>query len=122
MPAHRRRLILNAAESHVVIIETPSQQRKLCQIRFSRSDGSLYLSLPYFRPSQGLATIAVRRAHSDGRPSVDLQTYGAVTTHHVKYSHHPSGIAKSCQGFRWSRRADSNRRPADYESDGRMAA
>ncbi len=97
MPAHRRKLILNAAEAHVIVIETPSQRRKLCQIRFSNSDGSLFLSLPYFQPSQGLATIAVCRTHSGGHPSVDLRTHGAVTAHHVKYSHHPSGMARLSQ-------------------------
>lgn len=61
---------------------------KLFQIFFSKSSGSLHVNFPYYKHQHGIASVV----EILGAPnSIDIGPKGRVTSHRVKYSHHPDG-------------------------------
>ena len=80
-----------ASERFVITVETGQDRRKLFQIMFRKSDGSLFLSFPYYKDVAGLLTLATLRARAQYPASLSLLDGGKVTGHKVKYSHHPDG-------------------------------
>ncbi|HEY2150293.1 MAG TPA: hypothetical protein VGH34_05765 [Vicinamibacterales bacterium] len=59
-------------------------------------DDTVFVTFPYFRHRTGLlssATIPAKRASQSTDTLVSLEEGGRVTSHLVKYSHHPNGLA-----------------------------
>jgi hypothetical protein len=88
------------SERLVVAIETATDLRKLFQVQFSNSDGSLFVSFPYFAGSPGLVSVVNWPATGSSSATVSLEPGGKVSSHLVKYSHHPSGRAHFSQDGR----------------------
>lgn len=95
MPA-RKRLAAAAYDRHIVTVRTPSSHKKIFQVQFSRSDGSLFLHFPYFSETDGFLSHARRNPRSEGH-GIDYESEGARTSHRVKFSHHPDGRAHFSQ-------------------------
>jgi len=67
---------------------------KLIQLIFQRRDGSVLVSFPYYEHSTGLVSMATLPAHGS---QLDLRPGGKITSHLVKYAHHPDGEAHFSQ-------------------------
>jgi hypothetical protein len=67
---------------------------KLIQVSFARGDGSVFVSFPYYRARAGIVSRVALRSNNT---AVDLKPRGKVTSHLVKYSHHPDGRAHFSQ-------------------------
>jgi hypothetical protein len=80
-----------SSEKLVITVETPSTRRKIFQILFGKKDGSLFLSFPYYKHSDGFLTLATMRKGQQYPTSLSLVDGGKVTSHKVKYSHHLDG-------------------------------
>jgi hypothetical protein len=70
--------------------------RRIAKIKFSK-DGSLYVFFPGFANTEGIVCRPVLRAGVVGQTTLDLTVWGKVTTHLVKYAHHPDGEAHFSQ-------------------------
>lgn len=79
------------SERFVITIETASDRRKVFQLLFRKKDGSLFVSFPYYKHTVGLLTYVTLKAHTRYPSSFSLIEGGKVTSHKVKYSHHPDG-------------------------------
>jgi hypothetical protein len=79
------------SERFVITIETASDRRKVFQILFRKTDGSLFVSFPYYKHTRGLLSLATLKANTPYPTSLSLVEGGKVTSHKVKYSHHPDG-------------------------------
>jgi hypothetical protein len=89
-----KRLKAYLAERYVIAVRTTSGSRKLFQIVPSKNDGSLYITFPYYRHGGGQMG-EVQLAANKAYPSALTVGDGfSVSTHYVKYSHHPSGLAQ----------------------------
>jgi hypothetical protein len=80
------------SERVVVTVTADGHRRKICQIVFGK-DGSLYLTFPYFKHTEGLLAEVRVAGPPGGQTLIDLAEKGKVASHLVKYSHHPSGEA-----------------------------
>ena len=87
------------AERFVVSVETSGLRRKLFQCQFARRDGSIFVNFPYYRHTNGLVSLVVWPA---GQPltTLSFEPGGKVSSHLVKYSHHPDGRAHFSQDGR----------------------
>ncbi|MBM3156464.1 MAG: hypothetical protein FJ004_04180 [Chloroflexi bacterium] len=85
------------SERFVITVETVQERRKLFQILFQRTDGSLFVAFPYYAKTRGLLTLATLRAKTKYPASLSLIDGGKVTGHRVKYSHHPDGAVHFSQ-------------------------
>lgn len=81
-----------------VVIDWRGTLRRLAKVMFGK-DGSLYVMFPGFRNYPGIASHLVMPATPEGHGSRDyrLSDNGRVTSHMVKYSHHPDGRAHFSQ-------------------------
>jgi hypothetical protein len=80
----------------VCVIRTPEFRFKAFQIAFSK-DGSLLVTFPYFRHRTGILSASAIPANETRQSQVNLEQGGKVTSHDVKYSHHPDGRAHFSQ-------------------------
>lgn len=80
-----------AARQAVIGIGTPLALLYACQIMFHKRDGSIFVQFPYFRHHDGIATIVRLADDGSARRTVSFADEGKVTSHLVKYSHHPDG-------------------------------
>ena len=80
----------------VVAVHVPDTLFKVFQIIFSKSDGSLFVSIPYSSLPQGILTGA-RLPRGVRETKVHLEERGRLTTNRVKYAHHPDGRAHFSQ-------------------------
>ena len=78
------------AKKYVVSIQTPEGHYKVDQI-VCANDGSLFVTLPYYKNSNGTVTHAKLHRNLPYPQSLDLGICGNVTSHLVKYSHHTDG-------------------------------
>ena len=79
------------SEHFVLCVAVGGVVRKLARVIFQRSDGSVLLAFAYYEHTKGVLNHAVHE-----RGSSTISTIGAnakVTSHGVKYAHHPDGIA-----------------------------
>lgn len=83
------------AKKFIIIIQVNGNRNKVIQIFFG-NDGSLYVGFPYFDDNQGIVSIGTLSEISP-KTNVKLESVGKVTTHKVKYSHHPSGDVQFSQ-------------------------
>jgi hypothetical protein len=85
---HERRTLRSTAhEQHVVVVETPCRTSKVCSIHFHR-DGSLFVLFPYFSRTDGFVSVVTRQP---GTARLNYLSGAAITSHQVKFSHHPDG-------------------------------
>lgn len=70
---------------------------KLLQILYAKKDGSIYISFPYFEHASGLVSLVTFQSTLQQPADLDLMPGGKVTSHRVKYSHHPDGRAHFSQ-------------------------
>ena len=87
------RLRFIAAPRAVVIVSTSLAHYKLCQIVFSRSDGSVFVTFPYFKRREGIVSRVEIPAGAKPPQTMNLAEHGRTTSHLVKFSHHVSGEA-----------------------------
>lgn len=85
------------SERVIVTIKTPEQDSKVMQIMYGRKDGSLYVNFPYFKYSRGLISLARLAGNTSYPANIDLTKGGKITSHLVKYAHHPDGRAHFSQ-------------------------
>lgn len=76
------------SEHFVIGVRRGEVFRKLFQVIFHRRDGSIFVNFPYFKNVEGLVSVATVGVGRESK--IDLAT-GRVTSHGVKYSHHPDG-------------------------------
>src|SRR5712691_4530164 len=84
------------SERFVISIECGERRHKVFQCQFAKRDGSVFISFPYFRHSEGLVSLASWPA-GEVSSVVSLELGGRVSSHLVKYSHHPDGRAHFSQ-------------------------
>jgi len=77
-------------EKFTITISTPLGRHKIIKIIFNKKDGSIHLSFPYFRDSKGLLSIGTL-PQGETTAQIKLEKRGKITSHLVKYSHHPDG-------------------------------
>jgi hypothetical protein len=82
---------------HVVCVVKVSELRaKAFQIGFDE-DGSLFIHFPYFQHRTGILSSSEIPATGERKADVNIEHAGKVTSHRVKYSHHPDGRAHFSQ-------------------------
>ena len=84
------------AERFIFTVQAGSNRYKICQILFGKSDGTVYVTFPYFDIKEGIASVGAFTpflASSD----IKLETNRKVTSNPVKYTHHPDGEAHFSQ-------------------------
>lgn len=89
--ANRKRLVTFRSSCFVLAVGVAPQYYKICQILFSKKDGSLFVNFPYFKHSRGLVSVVTLRGGTKIPTNADLKPGGKVTSHLVKYAHHPNG-------------------------------
>jgi hypothetical protein len=80
----------------VCTIKSPDRWVKAFQVFFGK-DGSLFVNFPYCRHRTGLLSCATIPATGRQEAPVNLEIGGKITSHLVKYSHHPDGRAHFSQ-------------------------
>jgi hypothetical protein len=85
-------------KSRRIIIQAVAgcSRHNIVQISFIKRDGSLIVSFPYGRHSEGLLSIGTVPA-DQATAEVSLLPQGKCTSHRVKYTHHPDGRAHFSQ-------------------------
>ena len=86
-------LVYLSAERYVVTAQVAENTHKIFQIFFSRKDGSLHLSFPYFIHKEGILSTITIPAKIAYPTDLSLIPGGKVTKHQVHYSHHVDGEA-----------------------------
>lgn len=89
-----RRVKAYLAERYVIAVRTTNGARKLFQIVPSKNDGSLYITFPYYRHGGGQMGEVQLDANETYPSGLTVGDGFSVSTHYVKYSHHPSGLAQ----------------------------
>lgn len=77
------------AERFVFTIQVNKVRHKVFQVIFE-TDGSLYVTFPYFDINEGIVSTGTLSIFSN-ITKVNLEHKGKVTSRRIKYSHHPSG-------------------------------
>jgi hypothetical protein len=87
-----------AVRSHrvVCVVNICELRAKAFQIGFDK-DGSLFIHFPYFRHRTGILSSSEIPATGERKADVNIEQGGKVTSHRVKYSHHPDGRAHFSQ-------------------------
>src|SRR5260221_11631154 len=87
-----------AVRSHRVlcVVKVNALRAKAFQIGFEK-DGSLFIHFPYFQHRPGLLSSSEIPATGERGADVNMEHGGKVTSHRVKYSHHPDGRAHFSQ-------------------------
>lgn len=104
-----------SAKECVIGLATPLSWLYVCHIRFHRKDGSILVQWPYFRDRSGVATVVRLEADGSSRRTIRFIDEGKVTSHLVKYSHHPDGHVHFSQD---GKVRTEIRRAADFPLDG----
>lgn len=85
------------AKKAVITIGAYDREYQLVQIVFGKKDGSIYVSTPYLGARDGIVS-DVRLASGAKPPyTMSLMDHGRVTSHLVKFAHHPDGSAHFSQ-------------------------
>jgi len=87
--------LLNAysAKRYVIACEGEAVRAKLFQIAFAKSDGSLFVTFPYCTSGPGRVGLVTLNPTLTYPTDLTVGETFPVTSHSVKYSHHPSGRA-----------------------------
>jgi hypothetical protein len=87
------RITTQRAYRFVFTVESGAERRKICQLGFNKRDGSLMVSWPYYKSSNGILSAGTLPSGAYQNLDIDVSAKAKVTSHHVKYSHHPDGLA-----------------------------
>ena len=85
------------SQKFIITVSDDKIKYKIFQIIFSRNDGSIFINFPYYRYSEGIASIATIPSNIRSMDSISLTEEGKVISHKVKYSHHYDGNAHFSQ-------------------------
>jgi hypothetical protein len=85
------------SEQYVITVEVGSFRYKLLQFMFRKTDGSLFINFPYYAYKEGIVSHVTWLPELAPPANLDLKDEGKVTSHSVKYSHHPDGRAHFSQ-------------------------
>ncbi len=85
------------SEKFIITIQVGLTRYKILQIIFGKKDGSLFVNFPYYKHSEGLVSLVTFPKGHERSQSLSLEPGGRVTSHLVKYSHHPDGVAHFSQ-------------------------
>ncbi len=97
MQGFQAKTVAAVRSEHVVCVVKASELRaKAFQIGFDK-DGSLFIHFPYFQHRTGILSSSEIPATGGRKADVNLEHGGKVTSHRVKYSHHPDGRAHFSQ-------------------------
>jgi hypothetical protein len=80
----------------VGVVKVSALRAKAFQIGFDK-DGSLFIHFPYFQHRTGILSSSEIPATGERKADVNIEHGGKVTSHRVKYSHHPDGRAHFSQ-------------------------
>jgi len=80
-----------AATKATLTVGTRDREYQICQVGFSRKDGSILVSFPYLPKQAGLLSIARFPENQTGEVTLSFAEGAKSTSHLVKYSHHPDG-------------------------------
>ena len=83
-------------QSFDVTVKSSGMLRRIAKIEFSH-DGSIYVFFPGFMNTEGIVCRGRLRAGKSNQTTIDLTENGRVTSHLVKYAHHPDGEANFSQ-------------------------
>jgi hypothetical protein len=84
------------SERVVCVVNVREFRAKAFQVGFD-IDGTLYVHFPYFQHRIGILSSSEIPATGERNADVNLEDGGKVTSHRVKYSHHPDGRAHFSQ-------------------------
>lgn len=84
-------------EHYVIAVETASHLSKMFQIMFQKKDGTLFVNFPYFKKKDGIVSVIPWGPDKPPPENFSLESEGKLTSHLVKYSHHPDGRAHFSQ-------------------------
>ena len=85
------------SERFTIAVENGTDGFKLFQLIFSKKDGSVFVNFPYLNKPEGSVSTLSWPADRQGSMDLNLADAGKVTSHLVKYSHHPDGRAHFSQ-------------------------
>lgn len=85
------------SERYVITVEVGAYRYKLLQVMFRKTDGSLFVTFPYYEHSEGIVSLITWTPENVPPTSLSLEPGGKATSHLVKYSHHPDGRAHFSQ-------------------------
>lgn len=88
------------SEKYVITVQVGQDRYKVLQIIFGQKDGSLFVNFPYYQHTEGLVSVATLAGGKGSSQKIKLVPGGKVTSHLVKYSHHPDGTALFSQDGR----------------------
>ena len=80
-----------AAARTTVTVGSFDAEYQICQITFSKKDGSIFVSFPYLPETSGLLSIAKFPEDQTGPVTLSFGEEARSTSHLAKYSHHPDG-------------------------------
>lgn len=92
-----QKLISFHSERYIVTAGIGPHRYKVLQIIFGKRDGSLFVNFPYFKHSEGLISLVTFPSGMKPTMDLSLKPGGKVTSHLVKYAHHPDGMAHFSQ-------------------------
>lgn len=78
-----------------IVARSPSKEHRILKVLFHR-DGSVFVMFPSFKENEGLVG-KIRFAAGAKSATFSLAKHGKITSHLVKYSHHPDGRAHFSQ-------------------------
>jgi len=97
MQGFQPKIVLAVRSDRVVcVVKVGDLRAKAFQIGFEK-DGSLFIHFPYFQHRVGILSSSEIPATGERTAEVNLENGGKVTSHLVKYSHHPDGRAHFSQ-------------------------
>lgn len=79
------------AERFVIAVQNSGIRKKIFQINFKPKDGSVFVEVPY--ANLGSGRVSVIECPPGSPDSLSFGESASVTSHSVKYSHHPDGEA-----------------------------
>lgn len=85
-----------AAAKSVYSVGAYDADYQICQIVFNRTDGSVFVSCPYFPPGKS-GILSVAKWPAKPPYTLSLHEQGKITSHLVKFAHHPDGRAHFSQ-------------------------
>ena len=64
---------------------------KIGKLVFNKTDGSIFLTFPYFKDLRGIVASCILPASGIKTHKINLEEWGKITSHMVKFAHHPDG-------------------------------
>jgi hypothetical protein len=84
------------SEKFIVVTRAGRYRSKILQIIFWK-DGSIFIDFPFFAHTDGLVSLMTWNANIKPPTNLSMLSGGKVTSHLVKFSHHPDGNAHFSQ-------------------------